>query len=91
MKQLRITFNDGTTDRLADFDQVVSAEMGTAVSKISSTGAHRWRSPELLDSPRFGSDRCVPCESDDYVLGMIAYEVSWLRSPSMATRPCPPR
>jgi len=46
----------------------------------SSGGTFRWMSPELLDPEHFDSDGRPTRESDCYALGMVIYEVGWLRS-----------
>jgi len=47
---------------------------------VSPGGTIRWMSPELLDPTHFGSNGRPTRESDCYALGMVVYEVSWLRS-----------
>ena len=47
-----------------------------SATTISAGGTVRWMSPELL----FGQDTPPTRESDCYALGMVIYEVSWLRS-----------
>ena len=60
------------------------AEFTTALlseTAVSPGGTLCWMSPELLDPSRFGSNGRPTPESDCYALGMVIYEVSWLRSP----------
>jgi len=47
-----------------------------SATTISTAGTIRWMSPELL----FGQNGPPTRESDRYALGMVIYEVSWLRS-----------
>ena len=47
---------------------------------VSCGGMFRWMAPELLEPSRFGSNGRPTRESDCYALGMIIYEVGWLRS-----------
>jgi hypothetical protein len=49
---------------------------------VSFGGTLGRMSPELLDPQRFGSNGCPTRESDCYALGMVTYEVSWIRSRS---------
>ena len=48
-------------------------------SSLCFAGTFRWMSPELLDPSRFGSDGRQTRESDCYALGMVIYEVEYLR------------
>ena len=49
-------------------------------SVVSCGGTFCWMAPELLDPSRFGSNGRPTPESDCYALGMVIYEVGWLRS-----------
>jgi len=56
----------------------ISIDLGTvplSATTISSAGTVRWMSPELL----FDQSDPPTRESDCYALGMVIYEVSWLR------------
>ena len=46
---------------------------------VSCGGTFRWMAPELLEPSRFGSNGRPTRESDCYALGMVIYEVGWLR------------
>ena len=81
MKQANILVDNAGTARVADFGLMVMADLGTVLlseTAVSPQGTLPWMSPELLDSPP-DSDGRPTRESDYYALGMVIYEVSWLR------------
>ena len=72
---------------VADFGLMTVTDLSTVFlseTVVSSGGTLCWMSPELLDPQRFGSNGRPTCESDRYAVGMVIYEVSWLR---MSRRP----
>lgn len=82
MKQANVLIDNAGTARVADFGLMIMADLGTILlseTTVSSGGTLRWMGPELLDPERFGSNGRPTCESDCYALGMVVYEVSWLR------------
>ena len=82
MEQENILVDTSGTARVADFGLMTMTDMSTAVlskAAVSSGGTLGWMSPELLDPPRFGSNGSPTRESDCYALGLVIYEVSWLR------------
>jgi len=82
VKQANVLIDNAGTARVADFGLMIMADLGTILlseTTVSSGGTLRWMGPELLDPERFGSNGRPTCESDCYALGMVVYEVSWLR------------
>ena len=79
-KQVNILVDDDGNSLLADFG-LATVSIGLnpiplSATVVSSAGTIPWMSPELL------AGNCSPTqESDCYALGMVIYEVSWLRSP----------
>ncbi|KAF9780033.1 kinase-like domain-containing protein [Thelephora terrestris] len=78
LKGKNVLVDNTAAARISDFGLMTMADSGTNVfsqSSISSSGTHRWMSPELLYPENFGSDGRKTRESDCYALGMLIYEV----------------
>jgi len=59
---------------------VESSTVFLSETVVSCGGTFCWMAPELLEPSRFDSNGRPTRESDCYALGMVIYEVGWLRS-----------
>jgi len=81
--QANVLVDNAGVAQVTDFGLMTMADLSTIVlsrSSVSSGGTLCWMSPELLNSPAFGSSGCPTRGSDCYALGMVIYEVSLVRS-----------